>query len=107
MSTGQVQKRATAKRDLVRHYVYLAEAAGIETAERFLLQADESFSNLALHPEMGVALVANRPELVEIRKWHVKGFENFLIFYQARQHGVSIVRVLHGSQDWWSFLGVR
>lgn len=50
----QVQKRATAKRDLVEHYVYLGEQAGIDTAERFLLQADESFSDLARHPQMGV-----------------------------------------------------
>jgi hypothetical protein len=34
-----VHKRATAKRDLVEDYVYLAERAGIETAERFSLAA--------------------------------------------------------------------
>jgi hypothetical protein len=28
---------------LVEHYVYLAENAGIETAERFLANADNSF----------------------------------------------------------------
>jgi toxin ParE1/3/4 len=42
-----LHKRARAKRDLVEHYVYLAEHAGIETAERFLLNADESFSDLS------------------------------------------------------------
>ncbi len=29
-----IHKRARAKRDLVEHYVYLAEHVGIETAER-------------------------------------------------------------------------
>ncbi|MGD1103948.1 MAG: hypothetical protein ABSA59_18005 [Terriglobia bacterium] len=38
---GQVHKHAAAKRDLVEHFVYLAENAGLETADRFLLQADE------------------------------------------------------------------
>ena len=33
---GQTHKRARAKRDLVEHYVYLAENAGIAMAERFL-----------------------------------------------------------------------
>ena len=53
---GVVTKHAHAKRDLIEHYVYLAEQAGSETAERFLVHADETFSELALHPEMGVAL---------------------------------------------------
>lgn len=48
-----VYKRAGAKRDLVEDYVYLAGHAGIETAERFLSSADESFRDLARHPGMG------------------------------------------------------
>lgn len=36
-----VCKRASAKRDLVGDYVYLAEHDGIETAERFLSNADD------------------------------------------------------------------
>ena len=45
-----VYKRASAKRDVVEHYMYLAENAGIETAERFLSSADESFRDLSMHP---------------------------------------------------------
>jgi toxin ParE1/3/4 len=48
-----VHKRARANRDLVEHYAYLAEAAGIETAERFLSSAEKSFGELARHPGMG------------------------------------------------------
>jgi toxin ParE1/3/4 len=55
---------------------------------------------------MGIALKLRRSELAGIRKWPVKGFENFLIFYRPRAKGISIVRVLHGSQDWWSLLGL-
>jgi toxin ParE1/3/4 len=101
-----VHKRSAAKRDLVAHYIYLAENAGLEVAERFLLQTEKSFAALSRHPKMGVALELRRPELTGIRKWPVKGFENFLIFYRPRPKGVSIVRVLHGSQDWWSLLGL-
>lgn len=59
-----------------------------------------------MHPEMGAVLTAIRPKLDGIRKWQVKGFEKFLIFYLPRPNGVSIVRVLHGAQDWWNILGV-
>ena len=41
---GHLHKHAAAKRDLVEHFVYLAENAGLDVADRFLLQVDESFS---------------------------------------------------------------
>jgi hypothetical protein len=42
---AQVHKRATAKRDLIQHFVHLAENTGMETTERFLLQADATFAD--------------------------------------------------------------
>jgi len=101
-----VHKRASARRDLVEDYVYLAEHAGIETAERFLSNADESFSDIARHPGMGATLSLLDPKLAGLRKWRVNGFERFLIFYLPRPDGVSIVRVLHAAQDWWGLLGI-
>ena len=43
---------------------------------------------------MGAALTLRRTELGAIRKWRVREFDNFLIFYESRPQGVSIVRVL-------------
>ena len=83
-----VYKRASAKRDLVEDFVYLAEHAGIETAERFLLSADESFSEIARHPGMGKGL-----KLTDLRKWRVNGFEKFLIFYLPRANGVCYMAI--------------
>lgn len=103
---GEVLKRAAAKRDLVDHFVYLAEHADLETADRFLRCAQESFADLARYPEMGAPLSIGGPELAGIRKWHVREFEKFLVFYQPRRRGVSIVRVLHAAQDWWGMLGL-
>lgn len=101
-----VYKRASAKRDLVEDYVYLAEHAGIGTAERFLASVDESFRDLASHPEIGTAVSLGDPKLTGLRKWRVNGFEKFLIFYLPRGDGISIVRVLHAAQDWWRLLGI-
>ena len=103
---ARIHKHAAAKRDLVEHFMYLAENAGLETAERFLMQAEESFSDLAKHPALGVDLGLPRAGMAGIRRWHVKGFEKFLIFYQSRRDCVSIVRVLHAAQDWWGLLGL-
>lgn len=103
----QVYQRASARRDLVEHFVYLAENAGLEIAERFLTQAETSFSVLAEQPLMGAPLKLQHPGLNGIRKWRVNEFENHLVFYMPRSDGVSIVRVLHAARDWWSLLGIE
>ena len=49
----------------------------------------------------------NDPELSGIKKWPVKDFESFLIFYMPHNRGVTIVRVLYARQDWWGLLGIK
>ena len=71
-----------------------------------MLQVEETFSDLGRHPSLGVRVELPSPETAGMRKWHVKDFEKFLIFYRPRPTGVSIVRVLHASQDWWRVLGL-
>ena len=44
----RVFKRAAARRDLVQHYVYLAENAGDAVADRFLECAESSFAALSI-----------------------------------------------------------
>jgi toxin ParE1/3/4 len=102
----RVFKRAAARRDLVQHYVYLAENAGEAVADRFLGCAETSFVELSEHPQMGATLTLRRTELGPIRKWRVREFDNFLIFYETRPEGVSIVRVLYAARDWWQLFGV-
>ena len=102
-----ISKREAAKRDLVEHFVYLAENASIDVAERFLSKAEESFNDLAHQPLMGAPLTLKHPDLANIRKWRVKGFDNHLVFYEPRPNGVSIVRVLHAASDWWGLLGME
>ena len=79
------------------NYVYLAENAGEETADRFLRQADVTIALLAEQPEIGAALTLRAPQLAGLRKWRVQDFENFLIFYLPRPDGASVVRVMHAA----------
>ncbi|AGY57405.1 type II toxin-antitoxin system RelE/ParE family toxin [Gloeobacter kilaueensis] len=96
----RIVQRVAARDDLIEHFVYLAENAGLDVAERFLANAEISFNALGEQPMLGVALALRHPELIGLRKWRVKDFDNYLIFYQPRLDCVSIVRVLHGAQDW-------
>jgi toxin ParE1/3/4 len=69
---SKVHQREAARRDLIEHFLYLAEEAGIETAERFLAQAEASFKQLAEHPKMGSPLTLCPPELAGLRKgWNL------------------------------------
>jgi len=104
---SKIYPRASARRDLVEHFVYLAENAGLDTAERFLANAEVSFNVLAGKPMIGAPLTLENPLLADLRKWAVKDFENYLIFYLPCPDGVSIVRVLHGARDWWGLLGIE
>ena len=100
-----VTKREAARRDLVEHFVYFAENAGLDVADRFLGCAESSFNDLARQPMMGAPLTLQRADLANIRKWRVKDFDNHLVFYEPLPGGVSIVRVLHAASDWWALLG--
>lgn len=102
-----VKKRATAKRDLIDHFIYLAENADIDVADRFLANAEISFNILSQQPSMGAPLSLKHPDLAGTRKWRVVDFDNFLIFYIPRHDGVSIVRVLHSAQDWRALLALK
>ena len=77
---AEVFQRPAARRDLIEHYVYLAENAGETVADRFLTRAPESFSQLLEQPLMGSPLDSDRPELAGLRKWRVSDFEDILIF---------------------------
>jgi toxin ParE1/3/4 len=79
-----VSQRAAARNDLVEHFVYLAENAGLNVAERFLANAEASFNDLAEQPKMGAQLKLKNPALSGIQKWRVKDFDNHLIFYVPR-----------------------
>jgi toxin ParE1/3/4 len=98
--------RKAARRDLIDHYVYLAENASESIAERFLNQAEASFTMLSQHPEIGAPLTLRHPDLQGLRKWSVQDFENILIFYRPSEEGIAIIRMLHAARDWWDLLGI-
>lgn len=96
--------RPLAWREINAQLDYLEDQAGLETAERFLDQLISSFEDLARMPRMGVLCGFRKPATRRLRRWLVKSFENWLIFYQARRDGVEIVHVMHGARDIESLL---
>jgi toxin ParE1/3/4 len=85
----------------------LEERAGLETAVRFFTSALQTFGELADTPRMGHRCNFKRPSLRRLRRWPVKGFENWAIFYRVKRDGVEIVHVIHGARDIEGLLGER
>ena len=63
----QVLKREAAKRDLIAQWVWYAENASIDVANRFLTAADNTLNLLATQPESGRLFVVHERELHGIR----------------------------------------
>ena len=46
----------------LQHFVYLEETASLDTAERFLSNAEASFNDLAAQPMIGASLILRHPD---------------------------------------------
>jgi toxin ParE1/3/4 len=85
---------------LITQWVWYAENAGIETADRFLAAADATSAMLAHQPGIGVRAFVTRPELQGMRQFPISdGFDRTLIFYFPLKDGIDLVRVVHASRD--------
>jgi toxin ParE1/3/4 len=97
---ARVLKREAARRDLIAQWVWYAENASIDVADRFLEAADNTLHLLSTQPESGGLFFVNKRELQGMRRIRVSdGFEKILLFYFPLQDGVDLVRVVHGSRD--------
>jgi toxin ParE1/3/4 len=96
---ARVLRRPAARQDFIAHYVYLAEHAGVETAQRFRRAVEATFTALARMPGIG------SPHKVEgrhagVRLWRVRGFREYLIAYQLHAESIAIERLIHAKQDY-------
>ena len=97
---ARVLKRAAARRDLIAQWVWYAENAGIEVADRFLDAAERTLDLAAKQADSGALCHFGRIELQGMRRVPVAdGFERILLFYFPLQDGVDLIRVVHGSRD--------
>ena len=101
----RVVRRDQAKRDLVKHFVYLTERVNADSARRFLAATNAACDLLVEMPELGPRRSFKNPKLTEVRMWPVKGGREFLIFYEPMSNGIRLLRVIHAKEDYWRVLG--
>jgi toxin ParE1/3/4 len=65
----------------------------------FFDAAEAAFARLAALPSIGATVPFASTLAQGMRVWRVEGFERYLIFYRAVEHGIEVVRVLHAARD--------
>jgi toxin ParE1/3/4 len=94
-----VTQRPRARLDLLEQFVYLSEQANVELGERYFAAVDETCRQLVKNPKMGALYDSGIARLVGMRRFPVNGFEKYLVFYLPYEHGIDVIRVLHGARD--------
>jgi toxin ParE1/3/4 len=91
--------RVLAWRDISETIEYLETQGGVDLAERFLDAVLTSVHALENMPRMGAPCHFQRAELHDFRRWPVKSFERWFIFYRVDDSHIDVARVLHSALD--------
>ena len=87
-----------ASQDIDDHFAYIHQN-NIDSALRFFDAVRETLAKLAKMSAVGRLYPVNNQRLEGLRRWQVKGFENYLIFYLTSEGSIKIVRILHAARD--------
>ncbi|MGV0026465.1 type II toxin-antitoxin system RelE/ParE family toxin [Phormidesmis priestleyi] len=101
--TKRIIIRPKASQDLDDHFAYIAEN-NFETVLQFFDSARLTIAQLARMPGIGSSYPVENPRLQGLRKWAVKDFRKYLIFYSERDDAIEVVRILYATQDISSIL---
>jgi len=95
----QVDYRPAARRDLFQIHEYLNHEASLELADRFLMDLDHTIQQVGSFPYAGSLFPARRIGALEVRRWPVKEFPRYLIYYAVGARKVTLLRILHSARD--------
>jgi plasmid stabilization system protein ParE len=88
---------AVVEQDLPDIYSFIGEHDPA-AAERVLDAVEETFQQLARHPDCGVPYPTRNRKLRALRMFPVSGFPNYLVFYRVETASIRILYVVHGAR---------
>jgi toxin ParE1/3/4 len=91
-------KRPVVIQDIINYATYIS-TDNLDAGDRFIYATEDTFRRLANMPAIGKFSGFTNPKLVNVRQYPVKGFKNYLVFYQIHPNTVEVLRVLQGSQN--------
>lgn len=84
--------------DIDNLFNYIAQN-NTDAALKFFDAARNTIAKLAKNPGLGSLYSINNPRLQGLRKWGIKGFEKYLIFYLESEELLTVIRIIYASQD--------
>ena len=87
-----------ARADLTAHYDTIAQHSQ-PAALKFFDAARQTFADLGRFPRSGSLSPYHPDPNQEVRRWAVKGFRKYLIFYRVSTDSIEVIRIFHGSQN--------
>jgi toxin ParE1/3/4 len=84
--------------DIHEHFGYLAQN-NQDQAFRFFDAVRQTFAALARMPGMGQIYESEEDDILNIRKWSVKNFKKYLIFYRYDDEIIEILRVIQANSN--------
>jgi toxin ParE1/3/4 len=95
----KVSFRPLAREDIRDAAAYLLVEASEAVAVRFENAVQTLAHSLAGMPGIGVPCSFRNPDLHDMRRLTVTGFENWLLFYRDTADRIDVIRILHGARD--------
>lgn len=99
MPDKRLRKSPLAKKEIASLARYYLAEAGLSVAERFAVNAERAFAQLAAMPEIGTRVGFRQPSYADVRRWHIDGFPRLVVLYRVNFEFVDILRVLDGARD--------
>lgn len=98
MAEARIERHpAIIDEDLPDIYAFIARDDPA-AAERVLDAVEQTFDQLARHPDSGVPFPTRNPKLQALRMFPVTGFHDYLVFYRVEPETIRIIYVTHGAR---------
>ncbi|NJM49224.1 MAG: type II toxin-antitoxin system RelE/ParE family toxin [Alkalinema sp. RU_4_3] len=103
---NQLRINVKADLDIDAEASFIAEKFGIERGVQFYDACETTFNQLLTYPKIGKVREFSNIS-IEVRRWQVKGFAEYLIFYRLLADGqsddqsltIEVLRIVHGARD--------
>jgi plasmid stabilization system protein ParE len=82
---NQLRINAKADLDIDAEALFIAEKFGVARGIQFYDACETTFSQLLKYPQIGKVREFSNIS-IEVRRWQVKGFSEYLIFYRLLAH---------------------
>lgn len=93
-----IRRHRLVRKDLADIFVYLGQTR-VDSAHRFLREAEATLRRLAEFPGTGARYEADDPLFEGLRVSPISRFKKYVVCYRPIEGGIEVLRVLHGARD--------